>query len=85
MTLSTPQASQRAGRYIADGVIQVEGLLDSSEIETIRTAFMEQVARDRHSLAAADGLAEDDVLARFPRFMQPHRAPDLAVGSSRAG
>ncbi|MCX4672694.1 phytanoyl-CoA dioxygenase family protein [Streptomyces sp. NBC_01381] len=81
MTLDTAPASQRAERYAADGMVQVDGLLDSGEAETIRSAFMDQVVRDRHRLGARDGLADDDVLARFPRFMQPHRHPDLEVGS----
>lgn len=81
MTLHTEPTSQRAERYAADGMVQVDGLLAPSEVDTIRSAFMEQVVRDRHSLAARDHIGEDDVLARFPRFMQPHRRPGLTVGS----
>ncbi|MFC9249502.1 phytanoyl-CoA dioxygenase family protein [Streptomyces sp. NPDC057136] len=81
MTLSTAPASQRSERYAAEGVVQVEGLLSPSEVEAIRSAYMDQVIRDRDSLSAHDGLAEDDVLARFPRLMQPHRRPGLEAGS----
>ncbi len=87
MTLHAAQASQRprsaaarAGRYAADGVVRVDGLLPTSEVDLIRAAFMDQVVRDRHGLAARDGLAEDDVQSRYPRFMQPHRRPGLPVG-----
>ncbi|MFE9043455.1 phytanoyl-CoA dioxygenase family protein [Streptomyces sp. NPDC007818] len=81
MTLSTPPASERARRYAADGVLRVDRLLDGSETDAIRAAFMEQVERDREVLGADDGLPDDDVLARFPRFMQPHRRPDLPAGA----
>ncbi|MFB7609780.1 phytanoyl-CoA dioxygenase family protein [Streptomyces gardneri] len=81
MTPTTPPASARAARYAADGIVQVEGLLDPSEVDAVRTAFMEQVVRDREALAADDGLAADDVLSRYPRLMQPHRRPGLEVGS----
>lgn len=81
MTLSIPPASERARRYATDGVLQVRGLLRPSEVDAIRTAFMEQVERDRTALGADDGLPDDDVLARFPRLMQPHRRPELAVGA----
>ncbi|MFG2504723.1 phytanoyl-CoA dioxygenase family protein [Streptomyces rubiginosohelvolus] len=81
MTLRTPPASERARHYTVDGVLQVDRLFDASEVEAIRATFVEQVGRDHEALGADDGLPDDDVLARFPRFMQPHRRPELAVGA----
>lgn len=67
-------------RYDRDGVVQVEGLLDAAEIATIREAFMEQVERDRTAVGVLDEVAEDDILAKYPRFVQPHRRTDLEIG-----
>ncbi|TDW14154.1 phytanoyl-CoA dioxygenase family protein [Kribbella kalugense] len=65
--------------YERDGIVQVPQLIDSAEVERIKTVFMEQVAVD-HSLAIDDGVPDDDPLSRFPRFVHPHRRDDLAVG-----
>jgi phytanoyl-CoA hydroxylase len=65
--------------YQRDGIVQVPQLLESAEIERIRTVFMEQVAVD-HSLAIDDGVPEGDPLARFPRFVHPHRRTDVDAG-----
>ncbi|WP_420000547.1 phytanoyl-CoA dioxygenase family protein [Streptomyces boninensis] len=80
MTTLTDAPSARRARFERDGVIQVDSLIPASEIDTIRESFMEQVARDRESLAATDEVAPHDVLARYPRFMQPHRRNDLVIG-----
>jgi phytanoyl-CoA hydroxylase len=80
MTTLTVTPTQRREQYERDGVVQVEGLLDAEEIATIRQAFMEQVERDRTGLGVVDDLSEDDILSRYPRLVQPHRRPDLAVG-----
>ncbi|CAM3610432.1 phytanoyl-CoA dioxygenase family protein [Occultella aeris] len=65
--------------YARDGVLQVPAVFSAAEVEQIREAFMTQVGADR-SLAIDDRVPDDDVLARFPRFVHPHRRPDLAVG-----
>jgi phytanoyl-CoA hydroxylase len=65
--------------YRREGVVQVPQLLDDAEIERIRSVFMEQVAAD-HSLAIDDGVPDDDPLARFPRFVHPHRRTDVEAG-----
>jgi ectoine hydroxylase-related dioxygenase (phytanoyl-CoA dioxygenase family) len=67
-------------RYERDGVVQVDQLLGSDEVAAVRDAFMAQVEQDHLAIGALDGVANDDVLARFPRFMQPHRRPELEVG-----
>ena len=65
--------------YRRDGIVQVPQLLAAAEVEQIKSVFMDQVAAD-HSLAIDDGVPEDDPLARFPRFVHPHRRSDLPVG-----
>jgi ectoine hydroxylase-related dioxygenase (phytanoyl-CoA dioxygenase family) len=68
-----------ADAYRRNGVVHVPGLLTADEIETIKVAFTDQVERDR-SLGHDDGVPSDDPLARYPRFVQPHRRTDLEVG-----
>ncbi|WP_372351206.1 phytanoyl-CoA dioxygenase family protein [Streptomyces sp. KL116D] len=80
MTTVTNSPTDRRTRYERDGVIQVDALLPDPETDVIREAFMEQVTRDRGAVGAVDEVAPDDVLARYPRFMQPHRRADLAIG-----
>ncbi|WP_112239586.1 phytanoyl-CoA dioxygenase family protein [Kribbella monticola] len=65
--------------YERDGIVQVPGLLSSGEIEQLKTAYMEQVAVD-HSLAIDDGVPADDPLARYPRFVHPHRRTEVEAG-----
>ncbi|MGC4939805.1 phytanoyl-CoA dioxygenase family protein [Kribbella sp. DT2] len=65
--------------YAREGVVQVPGLVSPAEVERIRTVFMEQVAAD-HSLAIDDGVPADDPLARYPRFVHPHRRTDVEAG-----
>ncbi|NYE72256.1 phytanoyl-CoA dioxygenase family protein [Microlunatus parietis] len=65
--------------YRRNGVVHVRGLLTAEEIETIKVAFTEQVERD-NSIGHDDGVPQDDPLARYPRFVQPHRRSDLEVG-----
>jgi phytanoyl-CoA hydroxylase len=65
--------------YRRDGIVQVPQLLDDAEIAQLRSVFMDQVAAD-HSLAIDDGVPDDDPLARFPRFVHPHRRTDVEAG-----
>ncbi|TDO52526.1 phytanoyl-CoA dioxygenase PhyH [Kribbella sp. VKM Ac-2527] len=65
--------------YQRDGIVQVPQLLSPAEIDRIRTVFMEQVAVD-HSLAIDDGVPAEDPLARYPRFVHPHRRPEVEAG-----
>lgn len=79
ITVGTPGQTDLRTAYDNDGIVQVPGVLSDAEVATIRAAFMDRVATD-HSLAIDDGVPDDDVLARFPRFVHPHRHPDLEVG-----
>ncbi|GAB3926744.1 protein involved in biosynthesis of mitomycin antibiotics/polyketide fumonisin [Microlunatus endophyticus] len=79
ITVGNPQDADLPAGYHHDGIVQLPGLLGPDEVATIRAAFMDQVTRD-HSWAIDDGVPDDDVLARYPRFVHPHRHPDLEVG-----
>lgn len=68
-----------ADTYERQGVVHVRSLLEDGEVAEIRETFMEQVERDR-SIGHDDHVPDDDVLARYPRFVHPHRHTDLAVG-----
>jgi ectoine hydroxylase-related dioxygenase (phytanoyl-CoA dioxygenase family) len=68
-----------ADTYTRHGVVHVRALLDEAETAQIRDTFMEQVERDR-SIGHDDHLADHDVLARYPRFVHPHRHTHLPVG-----
>lgn len=65
--------------YQRDGIVQVPQLLEPGEVERIKTVFMEQVAADL-SLAHDDGVPDDDPLAKYPRFVHPHRRTDTEAG-----
>ena len=65
--------------YRDEGIVQVPQVLSTAEVERIRAVFMEQVAAD-HSLAIDDGVPDDDPLARYPRFVHPHRRPEVEAG-----
>lgn len=65
--------------YQRDGIVQVPGLLGAAEVDRIACVFMDQVERD-HSLAIDDGVPPGDPLARYPRFVHPHRRSDLEAG-----
>ncbi len=80
MTTLAASPATRREQYDRDGVVHVRGLLDSAEVAAIRDAYMEQVERDRTAVGATGEVDEGDILARYPRFMQPHRRPDLAIG-----
>ncbi|KAJ5461921.1 phytanoyl-dioxygenase family protein [Penicillium daleae] len=66
--------------YEENGVVKIPGVLEIAEIDAIREAFMAQVEVDSASLAHNDHVPADDILARYPRFVHPHRHPELEVG-----
>jgi phytanoyl-CoA hydroxylase len=79
MTHLVVERAHAAERYKTDGVILLRQLISPAEIQKIRDVFMEQVESDR-SLGFDDSLSEDDVLARYPRFVHPHRHPEVEAG-----
>jgi ectoine hydroxylase-related dioxygenase (phytanoyl-CoA dioxygenase family) len=80
LSLSVDSQDGLRERYVRDGVIQVNGLIPPAEIDEIRSEFMAQVELDREAVGAVHEVADDDILARYPRFMHPHRRPDLVAG-----
>ncbi|KAJ5819347.1 phytanoyl-dioxygenase family protein [Penicillium riverlandense] len=66
--------------YEENGVVNIAGVLEPVEVDAIRDAFMAQVEGDKASLAHDDNVPDDDILARYPRFVHPHRHPELGVG-----
>jgi len=68
-----------ASQYEKYGVVSSTGLLNQDEVDSIRSAFMDQVDRDK-SLGHNDGLPDNDILSRYPRFVHPHRHPELPIG-----
>jgi len=79
MSIITTTAPGIAADYEEHGVVQLRGLLTPTEVAEIRDVFMEQVDRDR-SIGHDDSIPDDDILARYPRFIHPHRRTDLAIG-----
>jgi phytanoyl-CoA hydroxylase len=65
--------------YARLGVVLVRSLLDPAEVAEIRETFTAQVEQDR-SVGHDDGVPPDDVLARYPRIVHPHRRTDLLIG-----
>lgn len=68
-----------ARHYAETGVVLVRQLLAPDEVARIRDVYTDQIERDR-SVGFDDGLPADDILARYPRIVHPHRRPDSAVG-----
>jgi phytanoyl-CoA hydroxylase len=77
--IAVVQGTDLADTYARLGVVHARSLLDDAEVAEIRETFTEQVERDR-SIGHDDHVPEDDVLARYPRFVHPHRHTDLPVG-----
>lgn len=68
-----------AQEYERAGVVHRRSVLDPADVDRIRDTFMEQIERDV-SLGFDDHIPDDDVLARYPRFVHPHRHTDTAAG-----
>ena len=60
-------------------MIKVPAVFASEEVDAIRAAFMEEIESGVR-LGWDDGAPKDDILARYPRFVQPHRHEDTPVG-----
>jgi ectoine hydroxylase-related dioxygenase (phytanoyl-CoA dioxygenase family) len=68
-----------AQEYERAGVVQRRSVLDPADVARIGDTFMEQVERDV-SLGFDDNIPAGDPLARYPRFVHPHRRADTAAG-----
>lgn len=68
-------------QFKRDGYIIARGLLSSSEVDEIRSAFMAQADLGPvPGLFDASRLIENDPLKQYPRMMHPHRWPELEIG-----
>lgn len=79
MTTFIAEVDDATTSYQDQGVVQVRGLIAPDEIARIREVFTEQVERD-NSFGHDDHVSEDDVLRRYPRFVHPHRHPEVEAG-----
>jgi phytanoyl-CoA hydroxylase len=67
--------------YDSRGIVQIPSVLSRDEVHELNRLFMTQVEADHSTLAlTSDAVPEGDPLHLYPRFVQPHRRPDLAVG-----
>ncbi|MCC7350314.1 MAG: phytanoyl-CoA dioxygenase family protein [Phycisphaerales bacterium] len=85
--MSCPDNS--AEQFEQDGFFIARGLLSPADVETIRETFMQQAANgpveglsETHRPVgnASRGYDKSDPLSFYPRMMQPHQHPELAVG-----
>ncbi|RSH94195.1 hypothetical protein EHS25_003998 [Saitozyma podzolica] len=67
-------------QYRDRGVVHVPQVIPFEEVVHIREVFTNQVEKDT-SMGHNDNVAADDILARYPRFVHPHRHPDTAAGA----
>ena len=77
--LLTAPDTDLAQRYADTGVVLLRQVLTPDEVGRIREAFTTQIETDR-TFGFNDGLPADDILARYPRIVHPHRRPDSEVG-----
>lgn len=71
--------SSLADDYRRDGVAIARSVLGPDEVDAVRDAFMAEIEGGVR-LGWDDGVPEGDILARYPRLVQPHRRLDTEVG-----
>jgi len=82
---SAPDPTDRASHYQSNGVVLVPRVFTPSEITHIRDIFTTQVESDSTFSALDRHISPDDILARYPRFVQPHRHPESDAGRIARG
>ena len=60
-------------------------MFSAKEIEQIRVTFAAGLDHDRKELAHDDGVPATDILAKYPRFVHPHRKLDHECGKLARG
>jgi phytanoyl-CoA hydroxylase len=90
MQTSTPRALSQSAldQFHRDGYVVVPQLLAPGEVDEIRDTFMSAnadgpikgLSEIGHHQTAPGGYEPSDPLAFYPRMMNPHQHPDLAVG-----
>jgi hypothetical protein len=73
-------AKGRVEAYHRDGVILAPSVFSPLELEEIRETFVSQLESGRGVMAHEDHVSSNDILARYPRFVHPHRHPDTHAG-----
>jgi len=76
--LVRPSAARES--FEANGVVQVRGVLGADEVAHIRDVFTRHVEADASTMGWDDGIADGDILRRYPRYVHPHRQPDTEPG-----
>lgn len=91
----TPESEESQGAQAAlfkeNGYLHVRSIFTPTEVDEIRTTFTRHVEyttsnSDSGSDGRADGLGhndhipQSDILAKYPRFVHPHRRPDTRPG-----
>jgi ectoine hydroxylase-related dioxygenase (phytanoyl-CoA dioxygenase family) len=79
MTTLLSETGAARSAYQELGVVQLRGLIRPEEIDRIRDTFTNQIEADV-TLGHDDGVPEDDILRRYPRFVHPHRHQETAAG-----
>ena len=82
-TLSPEGAVQSHARDLYDsaGCLLVPNIFGFDEMSTMAEVFTRKVESDG-TFANRDGhIAQDDVLAKYPRFVHPHRWPETEAGA----
>jgi phytanoyl-CoA hydroxylase len=74
---TAPAGTGRREQFERDGYLIVRGLLTPEEAAHLRDYFME-IHRQRAIQGHNDGLAEGDILHRYPRLVHPHRVDELS-------
>ena len=68
--------------YKQSGCVLLRGVLGEDELrhDTFDNALTSQVESEDNRLSCEDGIPEGDILKRYPRFVQPHRRPEVECG-----
>ena len=69
----------RPDAFKQEGVVCARQVFTAAEVDEIRSTFVSQLA-DRPAFAHDDGVPKDDILARYPRLVHPHRHPETPAG-----
>jgi phytanoyl-CoA hydroxylase len=66
-------------QYAKDGVVCIRQLFTPDEMGHIRRVFTDQVESSTE-LGHNDNVSSEDILAKYPRFIHPHRHPETEAG-----
>ncbi|ORY24470.1 phytanoyl-CoA dioxygenase family protein [Naematelia encephala] len=75
-----PSPQGRYEAYQRDGVVVARSVFDASEITHIRQVFIKELEQNRQKMSHDDKVPSNDPLAKYPRFVHPHRHPETQAG-----